>query len=157
IIGGDFQGLGIARSLGRRGIPICIVDSEHSIARFSHYVTHNVRVANLLDEEQTVQSVLDVGARLGLDGWVLFPTRDETVAAFSRYRAALAQQFRVPTPEWSAVSSAWDKRNTYQLAARLGIPIPRTWYPQTAADLDSVDGEPPFAIKPAIKEHFIYA
>jgi glycerol-3-phosphate dehydrogenase len=28
VIGGDYQGLGIVRSLGRRGIPICILDDE---------------------------------------------------------------------------------------------------------------------------------
>ena len=32
VVGGDYQGLGIVRSLGRRGIPVCIVDDEH--ARF---------------------------------------------------------------------------------------------------------------------------
>ena len=35
VIGGDYQGLGIVRSLGRQGIPICILDDEHSISRYS--------------------------------------------------------------------------------------------------------------------------
>ena len=38
VIGGDYQGLGIARSLGRRGIPVCVIDDETSIARASRYV-----------------------------------------------------------------------------------------------------------------------
>src|SRR5207247_1526544 len=38
-----------------------------------------------------------------------------------------------------------------------GIPTPRTWYVHDLGDLDHVDAEPPFALKPAIKEHFIYA
>ena len=37
VIGGDYQGLGIVRSLGRRGVPVCVVDDEHSISRFSKY------------------------------------------------------------------------------------------------------------------------
>ena len=32
VVGGDYQGLGIVRSLGSRGIPICVVDDEHSIS-----------------------------------------------------------------------------------------------------------------------------
>src|ERR1043166_109895 len=44
VIGGDFQGLGIARSLGRRGAPVCVIDDEPSIARLSRYTTHSVRV-----------------------------------------------------------------------------------------------------------------
>ena len=34
IVGGDFHGLGIIRSLGRRGVPLCVVDDEYSIGRF---------------------------------------------------------------------------------------------------------------------------
>ena len=26
VIGGDFNGLGIVRSLGRQGIPVCVID-----------------------------------------------------------------------------------------------------------------------------------
>jgi len=94
---------------------------------------------------------------MGLDGWVLYPTREETVAAFSRHRSVLTERFRVPTPPWSTIRWAWDKRNTYRLAGDLGIPIPRTWCPATAAELSAIDAEPPLAIKPAIKEHFFYA
>ena len=28
VIGGDYQGLGIVRSLGRQGVPVCVVDDE---------------------------------------------------------------------------------------------------------------------------------
>ncbi len=157
VVGGDYVGLGIVRSLGRKGVPVCIVDDERSIARFSRFATHGLRVPDLRDERRAVETVLDVGSRLGLTGWVLYPTREETVAAFSRNRARLTQQFRVPTPDWGTVRWAWDKRNTYRLADELAIPIPRTWYPQQLKDLDRVDAEPPFAIKPAIKEHFFYA
>ena len=157
VVGGDFQGLGIIRSLGRRGVPICVIDDESSIARFSRYTTHFTRVADLRDERQTVDTVLDVGQRLGLEGWVLFPTRDETVAAFSRYRSELKECFRVPTPCWDAIQWAWDKRNTYRMAQELGIPIPRTWYPHDPGELEQIEADPPLVIKPAIKEHFIYA
>jgi predicted ATP-grasp superfamily ATP-dependent carboligase len=88
----------------------------------------------------------------------LYPTRDEHVAAFSKRRRELEQIFRVPTPGWDVVKWAWDKRNTYSKAAELGIPIPRTHYIQQIDQLSDLDDiEPPFAIKPAIKEHFIYA
>jgi predicted ATP-grasp superfamily ATP-dependent carboligase len=157
IVGGDYQGLGIVRSLGRHGIPVCVIDDEHSIARFSRYTTHAVHTASLRDERQTVDIVMDVGRRLGLRGWLLYPTRDETVAAFARHRSLLTEQFRVPTPAWSTMQWVWDKRNTYRLAGELGIPAPRTWYPRTPGDLDQIDVEYPVAIKPAIKEHFIYA
>jgi D-aspartate ligase len=157
VVGGDYQGLGIVRSLGRHGIPVCVIDDEHSIARFSRYATHAVRTASLRDEPQTIDIVMDVGRRLGLRGWLLYPTRDETVAAFARHRPLLAEWFRVSTPAWSTIQWVWDKRNTYRLANELGIPTPRTWYPRTSSELDQIEVEYPVAIKPAIKEHFFYA
>src|SRR5580658_3039318 len=157
VIGGDYQGLGIVRSLGRRGIPVCVIDDERSIARFSRYTTHSVSVENLRDEEQTVHTLLRVGHELGLRGWVLYPTRDETVAAISRNRSLLADFFHVPTPDWDTIQWVWDKRNTYSLAKDLGIPTPNTWYPRSLEDLEAIGAAPPFVIKPAIKEHFFYA
>ncbi len=157
IVGGDYQGLGIVRSLGARNVPVCVVDDEHSISRFSRYATHAITVPNLRDERYTVDTILEIGRRLDLRGWVLYPTRDETVAAFARHRSQLAEFFRVPTPDWNTVKWAWDKRNTYRLANELGIPTPRTWYPRRAEELDQISADLPLVVKPAIKEHFIYA
>jgi len=158
VVGGDYQGLGIVRSLGRQGVPVCVVDDEHSISRYSHYCTHFVKLKDLRTERAAVDSILEVGRRLGLSGWVLYPTREELVAAFSRNRLELGQWFRVPTPEWSTVRWMWDKRNTYRLAQELGIAIPRTHYLDHIDQLAELDGfAPPFTIKPAIKEHFVYA
>jgi predicted ATP-grasp superfamily ATP-dependent carboligase len=157
VIGGDYQGLGIVRSLGRLGVPVCVVDDEYSIARFSRHADQAIRVSDLRDEDETIRTLLEVGERLGLRGWVLFPTRDETVAALSRHREVLAEFFRVPTPEWDVVRWAWDKRNTYRLADELGIPTPRTWYPRDLEELRAIDAPLPLVIKPAVKEHFVYA
>jgi D-aspartate ligase len=157
VLGGDYQGLGIVRSLGRNGVPVCVLDDEYSIARHSRYATFGLRVPDLRDEDTAVQTLLDVGQRLDLKGWVLFPTRDEQVAALSRHRTALSEFFRVPAPCWETVRWMWDKRNTYQLAKRLNIPFPETWFPQSVDDLDQIDAPFPVAVKPAIKEHFFYA
>jgi D-aspartate ligase len=157
VIGGEHPGLGIARSLGRRGIPICVIDDQHSVSQFSKYVARVVRVKDLRDEQNTVDSVMEVGQRYGLKGWVLFPTRDETVAAFSRHRDRLAEFFRVTTASWDSVKWAWDKKNTYDRAAELGIPVPRTYNPRNEAELADLYNRLPLAIKPAVKENFFYA
>ena len=157
VIGGEHPGLGIARSLGRRGIPICIIDDQHSVSQFSRYVTRVVRVKDLRDEKNTVDNVMEIGQRYGLKGWVLFPTRDETVAAFSHHRERLAEFFRVTTPAWETVQWAWDKKNTYDRAAELGIPVPRTYNVMTEEDLAGLYNRLPLAIKPAVKENFFYA
>lgn len=157
VVGGDYQGLGIVRTLGRQGIPVCVVDDEYSISKFSKYASQASKIPNLRDERSAVSALLDLGRRLELQGWILYPTRDELVAAFARYRSELSEIFRVPTPEWDVVKWAWDKRNTYSLAQELGIPTPLTCCLDNVDDCSKVKFSPPFAIKPAIKEHFVYA
>src|ERR1700735_3023353 len=76
VIGGDYQGLGIVRSLGERGIPVCVVDDEYSISRFSRFAKFAVRVRDLRHEDAAIQALLAIGNRLNLKGWVLFPTSE---------------------------------------------------------------------------------
>jgi D-aspartate ligase len=157
VVGGDYQGLGIARSLGRQGVPVCVLDDEVSIARSSKFVQRSVRVPDLRGSQETLDALVNVCERLRLHGWVLYPTREETVATIAAHRDMLAGLFRVPTPAWPSVRPAWDKRETYQLAERLGIGTPRTWFPQSESDLEQIPTDAPVVIKPAIKEHFFYA
>jgi D-aspartate ligase len=157
VVGGDFHGLAIVRSLGRRGIPVVVVDDEFSIARFSKYTTHAVHAPSLRKEKEVVGFLLELSKKMNLMGWVLFPTRDELVAAFSRYKAPLSEVFRVPTPEWEITKWAWNKWNTYSMAQKLGIPIPQTWCPRTLDDIDRIDAEFPLGVKPSVKEDFFYA
>jgi D-aspartate ligase len=157
VISGDYQGLGILRSLGRRGVEVVVIDDEHSIGRYSRYAAGSYRFRELRTDEQIVRALLSVAERRDVEGWVVYPTREETVAALSRHRAQLLERFRIPTPDWSVTQFAWDKRNTYSRAAELSIPTPRTWRISSEDELDAVDGEPPYVIKPAIKEHFFYA
>jgi D-aspartate ligase len=157
VIGGDHPGLGIVRSLGQRGIPVCVVDDQLSVSFFSRYNSRFVRVKDLRDERKTVDAVLEIGRRFSLRNWILFPTRDETVVAFSRHRAELSGFFRVPTPDWETVKWAWNKKNTYELARKLDIPCPQTFNPRSEGELEGLRSQLPLAIKPAIKENFFYA
>lgn len=157
VVGGDHPGLAIARSLAPRGIPVWILDDQLCISSFSRHVAKVLRRPNLRDHEAVVDAVIEIGLQHGLHGWVLFPTRDETVAAFSRHRDRLAQHFRVTTPPWETVRWAWDKKNTYELAERLRIPLPRTWRVEGPADVERLAPYLPLAVKPAVKETFFYA
>jgi D-aspartate ligase len=156
VVGGDYVGLGIVRSLGRHGVPVLVVDDEWSIAGTSRFSTRAVHVPNLRDEEGTLDALRALRSRYGLSGWVLYPTRDETVGVLARNREELARHFRVATAPWESIRHAWDKRETYRLARELNIPIPGTWFPRTEADLDEIAIQGPVIVKPAVKEHFFY-
>ena len=122
VIGGDYQGLGIVRSLGRRGIPVVVVDDERSISRHSRYVQGAYQFSELRDDADMLDALRGLARSGRYDGWVVYPTREETVATLSRHRAELSEHFRIPTPEWSVTGWAWDKRNTYRRAQRARNP-----------------------------------
>ena len=157
VIGGDYQGLGIARSLGRHGVPVCVIDDEISISRVSRFVRDSIRVPSLRTEQNLLDALALARGKLGLSGWVLYPTREENVAGIAANRDALQQEFRVPTPGLTSIQHAWDKREVYSLAERLSIPVPRTWFPRSEEDLAAIEVDDPVVLKPAIKEHFFYA
>lgn len=157
IVGGDHPGLAVARSLGRRGVPVCVIDDLPCVSSFSRYVARVVRVKELRDEPKTVKTILEAGKRLNLKNWILYPTRDETVAAFSRYRNELQEFFTVPTGDWESIEWAWDKKKTYELCEYLGIPCPKTFTIVNPDELQTLYPKLPLAIKPAIKENFFYA
>jgi len=156
VIGGGCQGLGIARSLGRHGIPVCLVDDEISVARASRFVTEAIRVPDLRAERSLLDALALAHQRLGRSGWVLYPTREENIVSIAAQREVLQREFRVPTPGLASVRNAWDKREVYGLAERLSIPIPQTWFPQSEEDLAAIAVDRPVVLKPAIKEHFFY-
>ena len=157
VLGGDYQGLGIVRSLGRHGVPTFVIDDERSISRFSRHCGGRAWIEDLGTGDGFVDELLRLGEWYGLDGWVLYPTRDETVAAIAQERARLQRFFRVATPGWDTIRWASDKRNTYRLAAEAGVPAPRTWHGADRGELEALAVDFPVAIKPAIKENFFYA
>jgi len=65
--------------------------------------------------------------------------------------------FVYPLRDGIPVKWAWNKWNTYSLAQKLGLDIPKTWCPRTPKDLAAIDADFPLGIKPAVKEDFFYA
>ena len=154
VIGGHYQGLGVVRSLARKGVRVVVIDSEPCLCRFSRHVTKCIRCPDVRNEKLFLNFLRDIADWEGLHGWVVFPTDDETVFFLSRHRAELDKIFRVTTPEWDIVKFAYDKKQSYQLAEKIGINIPRTFYPNHIDDLTDMDMPFPVIIKPSVMRKF---
>lgn len=122
-----------------------MIDDEVSIGRHSRCPAHWVRVPDLRTEERSIEALLSLARTHNIDGWVVFPTRDETVAAPARHRADVLEHLRIPAPDWSVTRCAWDKRSTYSRTVELGTAVPRTSRVSTE-DLQTIDADPPSAI-----------
>ena len=154
VLGSDYRGLGVVRSLGRRGVPVCVVSGgDDVLAAKSRYALHRVELRGVDDDEQS-EFLLDLAERLGLTGWVLFPTADESAALVARRHEQLSRQFELTSPPWRLLRWAHDKRLTYERAEALGLPYPRTWPVRSAAAAAELELEFPVIVKPAVREEF---
>lgn len=148
VIGGDYRGLGIVRSLGRHGIPVCVAHTNDRIAAYSRYAKRRVPWPDTSEAEQT-DYLVQLGREHGLEGWVLFPTSDKQAELVSRHHAELSEHYRLTTSPWPQYSLAQDKRLTYERAEALGIAAPATWKVQSIAEVAELDLEYPVLLKPA--------
>jgi D-aspartate ligase len=152
IVGGAHGSLGLARSLGRRGIPVCFLTSDHPIAKYSRYTGRTFAWAGP-HHEDAVELLLDLARCHRLDGWVLMAAGDAEMRLISKHHAELSSLFRVSVPPWDVARWAYDKRLTYQRAASLGIDHPLSYHPGNLQDVALLDCRFPVILKPAVHEH----
>src|SRR5437016_7896084 len=151
VIGGNYRGLSISRSLGRNGIAVWVTTTpDQRLASLSRYTLRSLPWIDGSSEEQ-VAYLLSLAERYRLDGWVLFPTDDESAALIARFQQPLSRCFRGTSPEWDVLRWAYDKRLTYRLAAMESIDYPWTFFPRCEGDLQTAPCPFPVILKPAIK------
>ena len=154
VTGADYRGLGLARSLGRAGIPVVVLaHDDHLLALFSRYVRRRW-VWDGADEAERVRFLVHLATRESLQGWVLFPTDDEAVTLVARHHEVLGGHFRLTVPSWDRLRWAVDKRLLHQLALRLGVDQPWTYLPRCRDELLTLECPYPVIVKPARRERF---
>ena len=149
-------GLAVARSLGRRGIPVVGLDrDENGYGLHSKLTSVAGRCPYPLDDERAfIDLLLAIGAELKRKP-VLFPCLDEWVFAVARHRRELEEHFIVPFSEIETVERILDKNLLYRKCEALGIPIPRTFYVgQQTTEQIAGEIEFPCIVKPALQREF---
>jgi len=154
VAGADYRGLGVVRSLGRRGIPVWVLNhAGHLLGAVSRYATRTLRWP-LEDGRRQLDFLLDLAVREKLEGWALFPTDDEDVVLFARHHELLSKHYRLTTPAWDIVRWVCDKRLLYQLAQDLALDQPWTFSPRNREELASLECPFPVILKPAMRLGF---
>jgi len=97
VLGGAHGSLEIARSLGRRGIPVWLVTADNPLASLSRYVERSLTWPGPRHEE-AAEFLIALGRRCALDGWVLFPGSDEDLRFVAQNHNALGTIFTLVTP-----------------------------------------------------------
>ena len=148
ILGGAHGSLAVARSLGRRGIPVAYFNHDHPLVSLSRYTRRTFRWDGP-DAPEALEQLLAIARDGGLQGWVLLAGGDPEVRFCARHRAALSQLFRVTTPPWEITRLSDDKRRLYLHAAAIGLDCPNCFEPKGRDALSRPDIRFPLVLKPA--------
>jgi D-aspartate ligase len=132
------NGLAVARTLGRRGIPVIGVDSQPDAPGFASKYVSKMITEDIVDQPEAVlRDLMRAGNDLKEKG-VLIPTSDAALLFLYRYEQRLSEHFLFKVPPERVREAMVNKRLQYEEAKRLNIPQPETFFPTTPKDLDGV-------------------
>jgi predicted ATP-grasp superfamily ATP-dependent carboligase/GNAT superfamily N-acetyltransferase len=125
VLGISANGLGIARSLGRRGVDVAVVsDTDSSTNLYSRYISE--RWFFYGNEKELVDDLLSRGPAFA-EKPVLFPIRDATVLALAEKLEEIKQYYHIVMPPLETVNNALCKTTFAQLAEKFELPVPRSF------------------------------
>jgi D-aspartate ligase len=150
IVGGAHGSLAVARSLGRKGIPVWFVTHDHPIASYSSYVLRRGAWPGP-DAKGAAQWLVDFAAHHRLDRWVLFPGGDAEARLVAQRHDLLGAAFILTTPPWPVTRFALDKRLTHEHAATVGVDSPWSYFPIDGGDVAKLACRFPAILKPTVQ------
>ncbi len=143
ILGTSWNGLSFARSLGRRGVPVLLLESKRNLGSHTRYGKVLALPAPDDDPEAWMATLRSVGSRL-TDRGVLVPMGDAHALLLSRHEEELRSWFRFVVPPRRSVEQIVDKRQQYAVAREAGIAVPNTHFPESAEEVRALSAQMPF-------------
>jgi D-aspartate ligase len=134
----EHMGLDIARSLGRRGIPVYGIDLEPEAAgRTSKYCKLVVCPDPKNCEQDYVQFLADWGKTLGGKA-VLYPVSDDTALLCSRERHRLLPYYEFVMPDHATMVKLGTKGGLAAAAQECHTPTPQTAVPVDSHEVEAI-------------------
>jgi predicted ATP-grasp superfamily ATP-dependent carboligase len=135
VVGTPTAGLGIIRALASNGIPVIAIYYDHMDMGYeSRYVKESIYAPHPQKcENQFIECLIACATRF--KGSILMPAIDQTLIAVSRHKRLLERYFIVACTDWEITRLFIEKQNTYKLAEKVGVPAPKTIYPQSLDDV----------------------
>jgi predicted ATP-grasp superfamily ATP-dependent carboligase len=72
----------------------------------------------------------------------------------SRHKEILGKYYRIPTPSWDVIRNVYIKKDTYKVAEKNGILIPKLYDVNNMEQLMEADVQYPLVLKPSISHRF---
>lgn len=148
--------LGIARSLGKRGVHVIGIDSKLSnYGALSKYCTP-VFCTNV-NNSALIETLLNLGKAIDQKA-VLMPASDMTVAIISKHRRDLNQFYNFVLPSNEVIATLSNKRLFHEFALKNGFCVPQTLFTNSPQEVKIVAETIAFpcVIKPQVRDECWY-
>lgn len=126
IIEGHVQGLSNTRSLGEKGIPVIVVDTNNCVARYSKYCKEFFKCPPY-NSDALADFLIEIAVKKELKDWILIPSNDHAVLTISRNKNKLEKHFKIITPGLDVIENIYDKTRLIELAVKADVPVPSTF------------------------------
>jgi predicted ATP-grasp superfamily ATP-dependent carboligase len=146
------KSLAAVRALGRRGIDITVSgDSRFITSFFSRYCRKRLILPDAADDPERFFAGLMTELR-GIRYDAMFPMEDASMRIVSERRSEVQKHTALPIPPHAQLLQAMDKAETAKLAARLDVPVPRSFALKDRGELAQVSSSVnfPVVVKPTV-------
>ena len=138
VVGAGVNGLGVARSLKRAGVPTWLLDADPRRPEMHTRAARPLKIDALNGEGLVEELVRLGGGRFSGLRPVLLLTQEESVKAVSCHRERLSALYRFSLPPHDMVEALQHKHGFQRLAERFNAPIPSLVHVQSPADLPAL-------------------
>jgi len=158
VLGNGDGALGVIHALVRAGITVRhVYTNPGDCAHRSRFIRHAIS-APAPDQGTALRDCLiEIGDQR--PGSFLIPCNDASVLYVSLHRDALLNCFAMTVPTVTVLNQIIDKSVLYRRAIELGVPVPKTWFPDSVENLRDVSRRVayPCLLKPAVSHRFFAA
>ncbi|MEN6522914.1 MAG: hypothetical protein ABFD14_04235 [Anaerolineaceae bacterium] len=136
IVGAHTVGLGVIRALRNQPMERVVLSYDRNdMGRASRYKTRLLDAPHPENQQNEFIAFL-IKLANKYQGAMLLPASDASLKAISYHKPELSQYYTVACTDWDITEQYIDKKLTYALAERTGVPAPRTMVPHCEADVE---------------------
>ena len=155
VVGAHVNGLGIVRSLGRRGIPVAVISTRpFDVAHHSRWAGERHALPALHGHHESLVDLLERNAARWR-GWAVFPSNDDALTALACHHERLSRSYRLPLGPWEEMGPLVDKDRMHGLAVACGLDVPSCYGNATPATAARGDLRFPLVVKPVQHDRLI--
>jgi len=144
--------LAVIRSLGKQGLEVTAGEETRcATGAFSRYCSHRqVYPSPVREEEKFVRHLLALLRAKEYDA--IFPVADACLKPIIDHEEEISRYTRIALPSRDIFMKGYDKGTTLRIALENAIPSPKTFFPESTAEIVEIAGEIgyPAVIKPRV-------